>query len=300
MVRRALPLVGLAGAGAAVAAVLVGSSQGWWHRGGGETPPVEPVAFHAVLEPRTIRFGDPLHARLEVVIDPRRADPASVHLTARFAPFRVVSATQTRSRSGRTAVAAYRYTLECLAPACAPGQQQVERRLPQVDVSYRTLSGSQEARVDWPSFLVGSHVTDADRAAPGARLRVEAPLPPVSYRIDPLLLRVLLLTGAGVLGFGAIVLVALALRRPRPAAERAAEPEPLAQALALVEATAANGSTPDQRRRALEELARRLDEHGLRDLAGAAGRLAWSPAQPTPSAARTLAETVERYVEARS
>jgi hypothetical protein len=290
----------LALATAALAAVLVAASQGWWHDTSGEAAPHEPVTVHAVLDPRTIRFGDPLHARLEIVVDPQRTDPASVRVTATFAPSRVVEATQTTRRGRKTVVFANRYTLECLAPACAPERQQVERRLPQVHVSYRTSAGAQETRVDWPSFLVGSHVTDADRAAPGARLRVEAPLPPVSYRVDPLLLRVLLLAGAGLLGIAAAVLVAVALRRPQPTVEEAPEPEPLAHALALVEATAANGSTPDQRRRALEELARRLDEHGLRELAGAAGRLAWSPAQPSAGAARTLAENVARHVDGRS
>lgn len=293
--RRALPL--LAVGAALLAAVLVGASQGWWRDATAETAPREPVAVHAVLDPRTIRFGDLLHARLEVVVDPQRTDPASVRVTATFAPSRVVEATQTARRGRETVVLVYRYTLECLAPVCAPERQQVERRLPQLRVTYRTGVDTQEKRVDWPSYLVGSHVTDADRAAPGARLRVEAPLPPVSYGIDPLLLRVLLLAGAGLLGIAAAVLVAVALRRPRAIVEDVPEPEPLAQALALVAATGANGSTPEQRRRALEELARRLDEHGLRDLAGAAGRLAWSPAQPSPDATRTLAEHVARRVE---
>jgi hypothetical protein len=298
VVRRALPLLGVAAA--ALAAVLVGASQGWWRDAPPETAPREPVSVHAVLDPRTIRFGDPLHARLEVVVDPQRTDPASVRVTAKFAPSRVVEATRTTSRGPKTLVLAYRYTLECLAPACAPERQQVERRLPQLRVSYRTNIGAQETRVDWPSFLVGSHVTDADRAAPGARLRIEAPLPPVSYRIDPLLLRVLLLACAALLGIAAAALVAIALRRPRVLAEVVPEPDPLAHALALVEATAANGSTPEQRRRALEELARRLDEHRLPELAGAAGRLAWSPAQPSADATRTLAESVARHVEGRA
>jgi hypothetical protein len=295
MVRRTLPLVAVAAA--ALAAVLVAASQGWWRDSTNETAPREPVTVHAVLDPRTIRFGDSLHARLEIVVDPQRADPASVRVQATFAPSRVVKATQTSSRGPKTAVLAYRYTLECLAPACAPERQQVERRLPQLRVTYRTNAGTQETRVDWPSYLVGSHVTDADRAAPGARLRVETPPQPVSYSIDPLLLRVLLLAGAGLLGIAAALLAALALRRPRAITEEVAEPEPLAQALALVAATGTNGSTPDRRRRALEELARRLDEHGLHDLAGAAGRLAWSPAQPSPADTRTLAKSVARRVE---
>jgi hypothetical protein len=293
MVRRFALALGPAAAAAAVV-LLVGLAGGWWQGTGRAPRPSRPLVASASLSPRALEFGDPLVARLELLVDPAAVDPASIRVEPRFAPYRVrATAAATRSAGGAELVSRS-YALECLTPACVPERQQVERRFLPVVVFYRTAAGrARTMEIDWPSVRLSSHLSDADRAAPGARLRVDAPLPPVSYRLEPRALRAGLAVGAGALAVLAAVLAAVGLRRPR-AAVPAPQPElePLARALVLVRASATNGF-PAERRKALSRLARELGASGLSDLAHAAARLAWSADSPSADAAEAFAARVE-------
>ena len=290
----------LLGPAAALAAVvlLVGVAGGWWQGSGRAPRPSRPLVASASLWPRALEFGDPLVARLELLVDPAAVDAASVRVEPRFAPYRVRATTAKARSAGRAELVSRSFALECLTPACVPERQQVERRFLPVVVSYRTVAGrAARMEIDWPSVRLSSHLSDADRAAPAARLRVDAPLPPVSYRLEPGALRAGLAAGAGALAVLAAVLAALGLRRPRGAVP-APEPElePLARALLLVRASAANGF-PAERRKALGRLARELGASGRSDLAHAAARLAWSAESPSTDAAGAFAAHVEKSLE---
>ena len=286
--------VALLGAAAAAAVVLVlGLAQGWWRGGAGIPPPSRPLVATASLSARTVDFGDPLTARLELLVDPRRVDPDAVRVKPRFAPYRV-SVTALRTRTAHAMLLSYRFALECLTPACVPGRVPAERRFLSALVSFRTRSGRSETRpVEWPSFELVSRLTDADRADPTARLRVDSTLPPVTYRIDPGTLQALLIAFSAALVLLASALTALALRRrARPPAPVAPDLAPLDRALLFVHASTANGF-PDDRRKALSRLARELRASGRDDLANAAARLAWSADAPSPEAAGEFASEVE-------
>jgi hypothetical protein len=192
---------------------------------------------------------------------------------------------------------AYRYALECLTAACVPERGQVERQFLPALVSYRTRTGRlEQLQVEWPSYTVASHLTAADRPDPTARMRVDAALPPVTYRIDPGTLRALLAALSGILVVATALLLAGALWRRVPGVLPAApELPPLGRALRLVRASTSNGF-PAERRKALGLLARELRRSGHRELARDAVRLAWSAEDPSPDAADAFAEEVETSV----
>lgn len=295
--RRAGVGAGLGLATAAAAVLAVGLATGWWRSSARIARPAEPLAATARLSVRTLGFGDPLGARLDVLLDPDVADPSSVRVRPRFAPYRV-TATVLRTRRAGSVLLSYRYELECLTPACVPARAELERRFLPALVSYRTRSGQLGRRtVDWPSFTVVSHLSDEDRRDPTARLRVDTTLPAVTYRIDPGTLQALLAALAVAFVVLGALLVALAFRRrAEPAAPAESALPALARALLLVRASTTNGF-PTERRKALGRLARELRTAGRSDLAGDAARLAWSAEAPSADATGTFATQVESSLE---
>jgi hypothetical protein len=276
-------------AGAVAVAAAVGIALGWQQRSRPE-PPARPVTATASLSQRTLSFADPLTAHVDVLVDPRQVDPATVRLNARFGTWRIVSA-GVRTRTAGGVLLSYHYSLECLVPGCLPGRTLAERRFLPALLSYRTAAGRLTRRaVDWPTYTVVSHLSTPDIGDPTTRLRADAPLPPVSYRIAPGTLQALLAALSALLVLAAAGLVVLAL--PRRGERRRPAVAPLEQALALVRASTTNGY-PAERRKALGVLARALRAEGQRDLAQSAVRLAWSADPPTAHAANDFADHVE-------
>ena len=277
------------GAGVVAVVVAVGLALGLWQRPH-RSLPSRPLAVTASLAPRTLSFADPLAARVDVLIDPRHVDPASVRIQPRFGSFRIVSS-ELRTRRAGGVLLSYRYSLECLVPACLPGRTLAERRFLPAFVSYRTPGGrAHRDPVDWPTYTVVSHLSTPDIGDPTTRLRADATLPGVSYRIAPGTLQALFAALAATLVLAATGLAALALPRRRTAA--GPQLPPLRHALALVRASTANGY-PAERRKALGRLARELRSEGQGELAQSAVRLAWSAAPPTAEATTELADEVE-------
>jgi hypothetical protein len=277
-------------AGAVLVSVAVALALGWWQGGPRRARPAKAVAATATLGAQALSFGDPLTARLDVLVDPQRVDLATVRLRPRFAPWRVASQRVER-REAAGVLLSYRYTLECLSPACLPGRTLAERRFLPALVSYRSVAGRRaRLAVEWPIYRIATRLTSPDIGDPTLHLSADTSLPPVSYRISPAVLQALLAVLAALLVAGAAALVALALPRRR----RADGPElpPLERALAVVRASTANGY-PAERRSALGGLARVLRADGRRELAHAAVRLAWSSQPPTAEATAAFADRVE-------
>ena len=275
--------------GAVAVAVAVGLALGLW-RGSESKLPGRPLTATASLSTRTLSFADPLSARLDLLVDPRSIDPATVRVRPRFGLYRVVSTSLHTRRAGGVLLS-YRYSLECLVPGCLPGRTLAERRFLPALVSYRTSGGRLARRaVDWPTYTVVSRLSSPDIGDPTAHLRSDAPLPPVSYRISPGTLQGLLAGVSAAFVLAAAALVALALPRRRTAGGPTLPP--LEQALALVRASTANGY-PSERRRALGRLARELRAEGQRELAQSAVHLAWSADPPTVEATSDFADHVE-------
>ena len=173
LARRTLPLVLAA---AAVAAVLVSVQRA----GRDERPaPSVPIRASTSLSDRASLFGQPLVARLELLVDRARVDPARVRVSVDFSPFRITGAPAVgRERRGRATILRYAYRLECLAAACAPrAPQRVFAFAPAV-VHYGTGRG----RAPWPALTVASRLAASDLVA--RRLRVPEPTAE-SYRLPP-------------------------------------------------------------------------------------------------------------------
>jgi hypothetical protein len=271
-------------------AVALALALGWWQRGSSGPEPARPVTATATLDTQALSFGDPLAARVEVLVDPRQVDLASVRVRPRFAPWRVVSSSVER-RSGAGTLLVYRYALECLSPACLPGRTLAERRFLPVLLSYQGPTGRTVRRVvEWPTYRVVTRLTSPDIGDPTQHLSEDTSLPPVTYRIAPGTLQPLLaaVSAVLVLAAGLFVFAALPRRRAAPGPEL----PPLEDALRLVRASTANGY-PAERRKALGLLARELRTDGRRDLAQAAVRLAWSSEPPTSEATSAFADRVE-------
>ena len=272
----------------ALAAVL---ALGWWRGGSSGPAPAHPLAASATLGTQALSFGDPLAARIEVLVDPRKVDLDSLRVRPRFAPWRVVSSSAER-RSGAGTLLVYRYMLECLSPACLPGRTLAERRFLPALLSYRAATGRTVRRVvEWPTYRVVTRLTSPDIGDPTQHLSADTSLPAVTYRIAPGTLQPLLAGLAALLVLAAGLLVFAALPRRRAAPAGPALPS-LELALQLVRASTANGYPPE-RRRALGRLARELHADGQPDLAQAAVQLAWSSHPPSPEATSAFADHVE-------
>jgi hypothetical protein len=296
MTHRALWLV--PAAAAAVVVVLVVALALHWDKGGGTSSGL-PRAFAAstALSPRTVLFGDPVVARLDLVVDPGAIDPTTVGVQPSFGAYRVIGQSLETTK-GVGERLSYRFLLQCLDAVCVPPGDRVEQRFQPATVSYRTRSGETVTQhVAWPSYLLSSRLTDADRRNPGRSLRFDATVPPPSYRIWPGLLRGLLASLAGLLALAAAVLVGFALR-PRAATGTVAPSESrLLLALRAVRASTANGR-PAERRKALGWLGRELRAAERPSEADEARRLAWSADPPTATSAGEFATRVETPEEA--
>lgn len=182
---------------------------------------------------------------------------ATVHGVApSFAPFSV------RAHHGDT------YVLQCLDPACVPGPRA------------RTVT------VQGVQLVITPRTTTHEVEQPLKSFRRQAEVPPPSYRLQPRLLRALLLLGAALLLAVAAIAVWPLLRRLVPV--RIDTRTPLERALALARASLGRGG--DDRRRALDVLGRALaaDPHARDAL-----DLAWSEQGPEVASVEQLIDAVE-------
>jgi hypothetical protein len=173
-----------------------------------------------------------------------------------FAPFAV------REQHGST------YVLQCLDPACVPGPNP------------RTV------KIGTARAVILPRTTTAQVAHPLRSFHRQTRVPPPVYRIGPARLRTLLFVAALMLVAVAAFLLTPLVRRliPQPRDDRT----PLQRALDLVRASL--GRNTEERRRALDVLARTLDHDPQ---ARTALDLAWSAPAPEPRSVEELLSEVE-------
>lgn len=312
VLRRRLPIVAaLAVAAAAAGVVLVIALER-----GGSAPttfalqPGKLLAATASLTPAYHLFGDTVHARVDVVLDRDRLDPARVRLDADFAPYRAVhSVERVRDDIGSMTRLRYAIDLRCVTLPCLPQLGGVRRaQFPPVTISYAGTGrgGVAVPRVviAWPAVSAVSRLDPVDLEQRDPRLpppwkfeaaRLSAP----SYGVHPGRAFWLLVAGAALL----VAAAALFLRPylPRPAflfGRGSRELAPLEQALAVVEAARTRG--PAEERRALELLAEELRRSGEAELAWTASSLAWAAESPDGEPTAALAVDVRRVIDERS
>jgi hypothetical protein len=242
------------------------------------------VKVHATLAPRAAQFGDRVVAQAELLVDPGRVDPGAVKVVADFSPYRVLGAPTVAKRSeGGLTELRYRWALDCLDRACLP--RETARRI--VFAPVRAQYNGGLATSAWPALRVDTRVGPQDLGRPALRFDV-LPLPKATQRISPGALHLLLLAGAALALLAAAALLVPELLALVPAYRRVDRRTPLERALAHVRAARVHDAPP--RRRALERLAREVDDP---ELGVRIRELAWSPPSPEGSEMDRVANQIE-------
>ena len=242
--------------------------------------PAAPVAVRATFDPPIVQFGDPVTARLVILLDRDAVRVQTLHVAEGLAPLTPLAAsTTTRTVSGRLETVTITQRLSCLTAPC------LARPLtfPPVRV---TVSGRQ-ATTRWRPLQVKGRVGAADLAASSPPFVADAAPSAPTYAVSPPAAATVLDVVAALASAGAVALLAWqALMRGRRTRRPLAGDE-LERALRLVRESERR-DVPD-RRRALGLLARLLDG----GLGRAASALAWSQPQPEPKAVDELVARVE-------
>jgi hypothetical protein len=261
--------------GAALAAVLPAAAH------------AAPLATHATARPPSIGIGEPFTYIVEVQIDPRLVDPSTVTIVADAGPFAALG-DRLVTRSGTTLRVEQRFT--CLDAGCVPRRAASAVAIPPAYARGRLRAGGRAQAAASPlTVSVVSRVPESAVQAGRAPYRLQTRLPAASGATQRLAV------GAGLVA-ALFTLLCLAfavlatIRRPR-AAPMGPREDPLARALRLLRESAARG-VPD-RRRAADLVARIVRARGARPLADEATRVAWSPEQPEPETATSLANQAE-------
>ena len=289
--------------GAAAASLAVASSAGAVDR---------PIHVVTTVSPGPHFFGDPIRADVDILIDTKRLDPKAVRLDTKFDPYtRLTRPQRIRSDESSTTRLRYHYLLTCDTFACLTGDKtQRTIHFAPATIRYRDRQGKAAKLIaTWPRFRFVSRfggprylpqtASEVSRGIqytsdPIVRLFASIRAPSPSYRLNPIVLAVLLfaaalaaLLGAGVLGRPLYALV----RRQ----DVAGGPEltPLEQALAAVDAATRRQPGSAEHRESLAWLGRELRRTNLTELVGRARRLAWSEQAPTADASRQLTADVE-------
>ena len=273
--------------------------------GSGEAllPEGRALAAAPTLAPAVHLFGDPVVARLDVVVDRRLLDPDRLEARGDFAPYeRVGPPRRSRRDAGHYTRLRYEFTLRCLELPCvsrglagSPVTEPGGRRTFRFPAARLLFEGQLLRPVTWPPLEAVSRINTAQTAGRSFPFRASTtPLPEPTYRAAPPVVA------------GGLLLAALALltvparagwrlrraRRPPPAAEVVPRETALQRALSLVEE--ASDSDEPARRRALQLLAEELERSDAAELAEHATELAWSRSSPPPE---TIAALVERVRE---
>ncbi len=244
----------------------------------------DPVKVHTTLAPRAGQFGDRIVAQAEVLVDTSRVAADGVTMVPDFEPYAPTGPPEVSvRRSGGLTELRYRWSLDCLARDCLPRETARRFVFAPVKAQYR---GGLATGV-WPALRVETRVAAQDLARPGLRFDV-LPLPALTTRISPGTLRVAAAAGAALALLAAAALLLPELLALVPSYRRVDRRTPLQRALAHVRVVRAEDDP--RRRRALERLAREVDDPAL---GTQIRKLAWSPESPEGEDMERVAEQAE-------
>jgi hypothetical protein len=259
---------------------------------------LEPIAVTGTITPAQHLFGDPLRARVDVVLDSERVDPDSVRVRVNFAPYRPLAPPRRlESSAGQIKRIRFDYRLACLGYRCLPvGQRTFDLRGATVEYRSRGTPEVRTEQIDWPPIRAAGRI-QATRLWE-ARMRADyRDLGTPTYRVSPWLVQLVALALAVLFAGAAAILVLRRLPLERLAERLGLKTvdrrTPLERALARVHETA---ERPDEGRRALERLAYELRLARRPELAGAASRLAWSREFPADGRLTALSGEIEQLI----
>jgi hypothetical protein len=263
----------------------------------------EPIVVNATLAPDQHLFGDPVRARVELIIDSSRIDPDTVRLRASFAPYRPLRPVErSETAAGNVTRLRFDYQLACLGYRCRPlGQRRFELRNATVEYRSRGRDAVQTEEIDWPALSVTGRISRTRFWE--AQLRSEfREVGQPTYRFAPRTVAIVALALAVIFGAGALILILRLLPLGRIAERLGLKTvdrrSSLERALARVHETS-TADRPHEGRRALERLAQELRRERNPQLAGAASQLAWSREFPADGRLTALTGEVERLISKR-
>jgi len=283
-------------------------------------PRGEVLAAEAKIEPQSLLFGDPVHIRIDAVVDRRQLEPNRIHLDANWAPYQAV-APMLRTRTDVGPYTRLRWTIDlhCVIVDCVPQAGSIARQVFQsTTVKYSGLAKNgttpSPVTITWPQISAVSRLDPVDmerravvqRIGPAGQVRSILPpwrvnttnLDPVSYAMSPKTV----FWGSLAFAFVLVLCAGLLLNPYLPGfgwlPRRRRELSRLERALAAVER--ARGGETAEERKALELLAEELRKSGSGGLAWTATELAWSPSEPPPDQTVALTESVRRELAGRT
>lgn len=300
--------------------------------GGDEEVPSLPegrrLASRHSLTPPVQLFAEPVVARVEILVDNARLDPARIRVAGFFEPYEQEGATvRTRRDQGRYTHLRYEFTLRCLVYECLPGTTGADPPRPPSfgtgaqsprpaagEISDRKTHKLRPARIlyddpdkgtqrlsnlTWPRVVSVSRLDLSARDTSSLGFPFKGSVTPVheaNYRAPPALLGAGFLAGAlALLALPAALVIGVLRRKPPPVVEEKPELPALERALRLVEW--AREGEAEERRQALEVLAAELDAVSP-VLAEDARRLGWSRTPPSPDNLEQLAQRVREADDA--
>src|SRR5207248_3092426 len=170
---------------AGVAVFVAVFARSWWRGEGGSYAP-HPVVVSPRITPESSLFGDVLNAGVDIAVNPKRLDPASVQLDADFRPYRIRSQRRRVVRGvGRSSIVEFRYSVQCITAPCialeSAGTNASARTNPVRLAPARLVARDDNGRafsqaVHWPTFVVHSRLSSEDVAL--ATPSVERPFSP--------------------------------------------------------------------------------------------------------------------------
>jgi hypothetical protein len=263
--------------------------------------PKNPLHTTVSLSPPVHLFGDTVTARVVVVTDTTRVDPARVRATANFAPYTAIGPPQkVQSGNGRYAQTVWTWKLHCVTAICVPVGPPSDVfhvfHFPPVQVRGVDLHGTSYANhVFFPKLEVLSQVSPREKAHIEKYKHIDwlyqAGPAGTAYRLPPDLVFWLAVVLAVICGAAAVVLAgrwALRFRSAHAAGAQGVPTSYLERALALFFWANAHGDETLQRK-ALERVADELPLDEL-DLSEVARELAWSPETPEGEAVEAISQ----------
>jgi hypothetical protein len=260
----------------------------------------EPAGVEATVTPRTALFGDPVELRAAVLADSDLADPDAIELVdPDFGPFEVGGVQRLTTQGSGLSRTTYRITLHCLTARCLPTDGAGERavRLPPLRFD---LAGEGTVEAELPPVRIAPRLSRREVRDADGWSYDDRTLPAATYWIPPGTAIALLAVAAAALALVSCALAVYAItgRTPRGAVA-ARRGTVLARALRL--ARGAASADDEERRKALERLARELERAGYPALSERSGTLAWSRPEPSGEAILDLVDDAERAIaEART
>jgi hypothetical protein len=247
----------------------------------------------AEFSPPVQLFGNLVTARVSVVTDTTRVDPARLDVIATFSPYEQVGPPkEVHLGSGRYIQTIWTWKLRCLTAPCVPlappSVVYHAFHFPPVEVRGFGANGktTYRAHAFFPRLEIVSQMSARENTYIKGRQHIQwqYPIPPSTgdaYRLSPDLVFWLAVALAGICAAAALAVGgrwALRLRQPLPSAAPAVPGSYLERALALFFWASARGDETLQRK-ALERVADELPLDVV-DLSETARALAWSPETP--------------------